>query len=76
MDFYGIHQLTEETLRLILKQGAGNNNLLRISEASYSKLIDELKIPLDSLNQAKTRDVTKNVTWSGARDEVIDERTQ
>lgn len=62
MDFYGFHQLTEETLRLILKQGAEDNNLLRISEASYSKLIDALNIPLDSSNQAKTRDVIKHVT--------------
>ena len=76
LDFYGFHQLTEETLRLILKQGAEDNNLLRISEASYSKLIDALNIPLDSSNQAKTRDVIKHVTWCGARDEVIDERTQ
>ena len=76
MDFYGFQQLTEETLRLILKQGAEDNNLLRISEASYTKLIEALNIPLDSSNQTKARDVIKHVTCWGARDEVVGERTQ
>lgn len=61
MENYSFKQLTEDTLRLILKQGAEDNNLLRISEASYTKLIDALDFKLDSSSEAKTTDVIRHV---------------
>lgn len=61
LEYYGFKQLTEETLKLILKQGAEDNNLLRISEASYIKLVDALEIPLDSSGQQKTTELIRHV---------------
>lgn len=61
LELYGFSKLSEDTLRLILKQGAEDNKLLRISEASYSKLIDALEIPLDSEEQSKTTDIIRHV---------------
>jgi uncharacterized protein (DUF1778 family) len=44
-----------------LKQGAEDNKLVRISEASYTKLIEALKIPLDDTEESKTTNVIRHV---------------
>lgn len=75
MEQYGFKQLTEETLRLLLKQGAEDNKLLRISEASYTKLMNALDIPLDDHEPQNTKELITHVACCGARTEVVNERT-
>lgn len=44
---YGLKQLNRETLKMILKEGAKFNKIIRLGNNAFELLLDALELPLD-----------------------------
>ena len=50
MNIYHLTLITRDTLKSILREGARANNILRITDECFERMIDSLNIPLDNEN--------------------------
>lgn len=50
--------LTRDQVKLLLKQGAEDNNLFMIKEDTYDKLVDSLGLSLDFENDANSSNIS------------------
>ncbi|CAI2380621.1 unnamed protein product [Moneuplotes crassus] len=48
LEIFKLKTLTRENLKYILREGADTNNILRITDECFEKMVDVLNIPLDS----------------------------
>ena len=56
--YVGSSHLSRDTVRLLLKQGAEDNNLFMIKEETYGKLVDALDLGLDQSGEIEVSDVS------------------
>ncbi|CAI2381024.1 unnamed protein product [Moneuplotes crassus] len=47
-EIFKLDTLTRENLKMILREGADTNNVLRITDECFEKMVDVLNLPLDS----------------------------
>ena len=47
LKMFNLEKLTEETLKNILREGARSNNVLRLNDQWYEKMVEILNLPLD-----------------------------
>lgn len=70
MEIFNLDTLTRENMKHILREGAHVNNVLRITDAWFERMVDALNIPLDP----EPEDIDENDEEN--KDDVMDWQNQ